>query len=116
MGGVKVAIKRRFKMNVKSLKNTINKITVSSFANYLKLNGWRKDETFPNKKLLVFEKNFDEGDTFQLVIPSKETFKDFIPKVEDAINNISIYEDKDINIILNELLSKVRDRNRKRIE
>ncbi|UPA31858.1 hypothetical protein L0P85_06885 [Terrisporobacter glycolicus] len=86
-------------------KKNLDLITLDKFKNYLQLNNWVQNINFPNKNLLVFNKIYDDIE-FDIVIPSKETFKDFQARLYDSISILADLEEVDENRIINEILYK----------
>ncbi len=84
-------------------KKYLDLISLDKFTNYLRLNNWTQNLDFPNKNLLVFDKLFDDIN-FTIVIPSKETFKDFKIRLYDSINMLSDLEENDSINIINKIL------------
>jgi hypothetical protein len=97
-------------MNIDFYDNLLKKINIKLLDCYLKQNGWKRDYSFSNNKNLLFTKSFDDIDNAEIVIPAKEYYKDFIPKVKDVIEAISVYENKNIDLVLNEIVTLDIDR------
>lgn len=86
-------------------KKYLDLISLDKFVNYLKINNWTQNTDFPNKNLLVFNKFFDDV-KFDIVIPAKETFKDFKSRLYDSINILSELEENDTISIIDEILKE----------
>lgn len=84
-------------------KEYLDLITLNKFKIYLKLNNWVQNINFPNKNLLVFNKTYDDTE-FDIVIPSKETFKDFKSRLYDSINILADLEEVENMAIIHEIL------------
>ncbi|CBZ04180.1 hypothetical protein EXM98_04310 [Clostridium botulinum] len=85
-------------------KYNLNNIAIENLIKYLQNKGWKINNEFPNKKLIVFERNFDE-ELFTITIPINEGFKDYIPRVNDAIILLRELENRDVNNILEDILN-----------
>ncbi|MBY0201779.1 hypothetical protein J2T16_001685 [Paenibacillus intestini] len=70
-----------------------NLIKLNSLTNYLLSRNWTWNKVFPNKKLKVFNKFVDEhSDPLTIVIPSNETFQDYIPRVQSVVETLAAFE------------------------
>jgi hypothetical protein len=91
-------------MSSKHIKALLNNITAEMISNHLCFNGWKLDEHFPNKKLMVFDKFFTElSDSFKIVIPSNEKYSDFKVKLFDVLNTLCDLENKSFNDLVTEV-------------
>ncbi|KEZ88699.1 hypothetical protein IO99_00525 [Clostridium sulfidigenes] len=90
--------------------NNINlkNITVDSLRNYLKNDGWKLDESFPNKKVFLYKKKLDD-DTFSITVPASSNFKDYSIRVNDIIELLSELYGKSSNIITERILNNSGD-------
>lgn len=59
---------------------------------YLTKGGWYIDKTFPNKKLLVFKKKYD-NEVITLSLPASENFSDYHRRLVDLIADVADIED-----------------------
>jgi predicted lactoylglutathione lyase len=78
------------------------KISLNTFIAYLKSLGWQVNNNFPNKKAIVLCKIIDDEE-FSLLIPSRETFRDYDSRMNDAVNTVSVLE----NISADNLIKNV---------
>lgn len=86
-------------------KKYLDLITLDKFKNYLQLNNWVQNINFPNKNLLVFNKIYDDTE-FDIVMPSKETFKDFRARLYDSLNILADLEENDLMSIIDAILNE----------
>jgi len=87
------------------INSDFHSITSASVEKFLYNNGWQKDVTFPNKKLLVFLK-----DQESLAIPASEKFADFYARLKDIVETLSYILDKTENQIIKSMLTTNVDR------
>lgn len=97
-------------MNVDLSYDLLKRINVKNLNCYLKLNGWKKDLSYTNEKNILFIKLLEDSDDAEIVIPAKEYYKDFIPRIKDVIEAISIYDNKSIQDVYNEIVTQDIDR------
>lgn len=91
-------------MNYNYIDKELKKINIDLISNYLIKHKWIKIKDFPNKKLIHFKKMYYE-DEFNINIPASEKFKDFESRVKDAIYNISVLENKNIEDIIDSIIT-----------
>lgn len=77
-------------------------ITVPDVTRYLGVTGWLRNSNFPNKNLLVFEKEVF-GETVQVVLPAKTEYKDFHPRLGDLLRFLSDLDEIDISTIAQQI-------------
>lgn len=93
-------------MKRRSYKSLIESISLPSISRYLEYKGWEIDKSCQNKNVIVFNRSFsDSEDRYTIVLPSRESFIDFYPKIVDAINTLSFLEDRDVDVILNDIIT-----------
>ena len=83
-------------------------LSATSIEKYLLLNGWKRDYSFNNKKMMVFENEQDSQD--RIAFPASEKYIDFYPKVNDMLETLSFYNQKDIEQIVKEMKISYFDR------
>ena len=87
------------------IQNMISGISVLDFAKYLNLKGYRRNIAFPNKNVLLFEKNHGVASgNINIIIPIKETFEDYYLRLEEAIRLLSEIENKPVTDIIEEIM------------
>lgn len=77
-------------------------IKLEAVIKYLNFKSWKHDNNFPNKKLLVYKK-FYENEILTLTIPSKDTFSDYKRRLVNLIDSLSNIEDIPRSEIINDL-------------
>nr|WP_308000289.1 hypothetical protein [uncultured Merdimonas sp.]DAZ20011.1 MAG TPA: hypothetical protein [Caudoviricetes sp.] len=82
----------------------ISNITASAIEKYLLLNDWRRDYSFKNNKLMVFEWNEES-----LVIPASEKYRDFYIKLVDVVDALSEIYHKSFAEIVKEIMASYYD-------
>ncbi|STB12173.1 hypothetical protein ACSXEW_08520 [Clostridium perfringens] len=70
------------------LDNYLDDITLEYLLKYLEYKKWNIDNEFPNKNLILLEKEYDD-DIYTITIPAKETFKYFKRKLNLSIELLS---------------------------
>ncbi len=94
-------------------------IELNKVIRYLLQNGWQHNKEFQNKKLYVFYKFFnDDRKTDRnttIVLPAKETYADYESRLNDALEALSILENRDISEIVNDVITPNRDKLEMRI-
>lgn len=85
--------------------DSLSSITVPMIKNYLCLQGWKINEKFPNRKIILFQK-----DEFDLTIPINEAFKDYLSRLNDMIETLSIINNEPLNKIIDDILAVNLDR------
>jgi len=88
-------------MRQRDYKSLYKSVSLSSISKYLECNGWEIDNSCQNKNVIVF--GSEDGCT--IVLPSRESFIDFYPKIVDAINTLSVLENRDVDDILNDIIN-----------
>lgn len=81
----------------------IQELHVAEVVSYLQKNHWVGID-YPNSKLLVFEKGVDDqGKPIQIVLPSKDEYKDRPYLLAKAVNLLSVLESVSFHEIVNEI-------------
>ncbi|WP_294174665.1 hypothetical protein [uncultured Clostridium sp.] len=81
----------------------INNIKLKSVKNYLEYNGWQHDNEFPNKKLLVYRKKYD-NELLKLTIPASDKFSDYSKRLINLVELLSEIENVSESQILNGII------------
>lgn len=80
-------------MNKKIIKELYS-LSAASIEKYLLLNGWKRDYSFKNQKMMVFQNELDAED--KIALPASEKYIDFYPKVDDLLETLSFYSQKTV--------------------
>lgn len=84
----------------KNIIKFLNSATAVQVKAYLELNGWIKNVDFNNKNLDVYNKS-----DYSLVIPAKESYIDFKPKLYNSLKALSSIYEKEITELLKDIKS-----------
>lgn len=95
------------------LNKSLNGITPASIEKYLSFTGWKRDTSFANPKLMVFQ-NDNEGN-LRIAVPATTAISDYITRVYDLILTLSSLTDCAENDIIASLKSAYTDRMQFRI-
>ena len=95
------------------LNKSLNGITPASIEKYLSFTGWKRDTSFANHKLMVFQ-NDTEGN-LRIAVPATTAISDYIARVYDLILTLSSLTDCAENDIIASLKSAYTDRMQFRI-
>lgn len=95
------------------LSKSLNGITPASIEKYLSFTGWKRDTSFANHKLMVFQ-NDTEGN-LRIAVPATTAISDYIARVYDLILTLSSLTDCAENDIIASLKSAYTDRMQYRI-
>jgi len=95
------------------LSKSLNGITPASIEKYLSFTGWKRDTSFANHKLMVFQ-NDTEGN-LRIAVPATTAISDYIARVYDLILTLSSLTDCAENDIIASLKSAYTDRMQFRI-
>lgn len=95
------------------LNKSLNGITPASIEKYLSFTGWKRDTSFANPKLMVFQ-NDTEGN-LRIAVPATTAISDYIARVYDLILTLSSLTDCAENDIIASLKSAYTDRMQFRI-
>lgn len=95
------------------LNKSLNGITPASIEKYLSFTGWKRDTSFANPKLMVFQ-NDTEGN-LRIAVPATTAISDYIARVYDLIRTLSSLTDCAENDIIASLKSAYTDRMQFRI-
>lgn len=95
------------------LNKSLNGITPASIEKYLSFTGWKRDASFANPKLMVFQ-NDTEGN-LRIAVPATTAISDYIARVYDLILTLSSLTDCAENDIIASLKSAYTDRMQFRI-
>lgn len=95
------------------LNKSLNGITPASIEKYLSFTGWKRDTSFANHKLMVFQ-NDTEGN-LRIAVPATAAISDYIARVYDLILTLSSLTDCAENDIIASLKSAYTDRMQFRI-
>ena len=95
------------------LNKSLNGITPASIEKYLSFTGWKRDTSFANPKLMVFQ-NDNEGN-LRIAVPATTAISDYIARVYDLILTLSSLTDCAENDIIASLKSAYTDRMQFRI-
>ena len=95
------------------LNKSLNGITPASIEKYLSFTGWKRDTSFANHKLMVFQNN-TEGN-LRIAVPATTAISDYIARVYDLILTLSSLTDCAENDIIASLKSAYTDRMQFRI-
>lgn len=95
------------------LNKSLNGITPASIEKYLSFTGWKRDTSFANQKLMVFQ-NDTEGN-LRIAVPATTAISDYIARVYDLILTLSSLTDCAENDIIASLKSAYTDRMQFRI-
>lgn len=80
-------------------------LTINKFADYLESTGWHR-VNHPNKRIILFEgKQADNGEAIKVVIPKDESYEDLNLRLAEAINLLSVVENKSPYEIISRVLS-----------
>ena len=91
------------------LNKSLNGITPASIEKYLSFTGWKRDTSFANHKLMVFQ-NDTEGN-LRIAVPATTAISDYIARVYDLILTLSSLTDCAENDIIASLKSAYTDSN-----
>lgn len=89
-------------MRMSTLDPSLSGITIQDVARYLSLKGWKRNQDFPNKNLLLFE-NHSFGEPIQAVLPAKTEYRDFTIRLAELINTLSEIEEQTVYSIIQEI-------------
>lgn len=95
------------------LNKSLNGITPASIEKYLSFTGWKRDTSFANHKLMVFQ-NDTEGN-LRIAVPATTAISDYFARVYDLILTLSSLTDCAENDIIASLKSAYTDRMQFRI-
>ena len=95
------------------LNKSLNGITPASIEKYHSFTGWKRDTSFANHKLMVFQ-NDTEGN-LRIAVPATTAISDYIARVYDLILTLSSLTDCAENDIIASLKSAYTDRMQFRI-
>lgn len=83
-------------------------LSATSIEKYLLINGWNRDYSFKNRKIMVFRNAIDKEMT--IAFPASEKFIDFYPKVNSILETLAFYNEKTVQQIINEIKISYFDR------
>lgn len=95
------------------LNKSLNGITPASIEKYLSFTGWKRDTSFANPKLMVFQNDTDGN--LKIAVPATTAISDYIARVYDLILTLSSLTDCAENDIIASLKSAYTDRMQFRI-
>jgi len=90
-----------------SKHNKLHGITAASVEKYLLLKGWARDLNFRNKKLMVFE--FAEPRK-RIAVSANEEYEDFYIGLNEALQTVSAFEQRSVELIAKDILTTCFDR------
>lgn len=97
-------------MKLSSTDPILDHITVEKIIKYFNLSGWKQID-YPDDALLVFSGSADiNNEPITLVLPSKETYKDYKIRLTDILNTLNDIEDRPLNVITDEIIHPETDK------
>jgi len=82
-------------------------LTIENLRSYLLLTGWKR-VPHPHPRRVVFEKLFDNGDSIDLILPSRPNLSDHLLGLAEAVNIIAVAEE----VSPDEVIRKIRHMDR----
>jgi len=89
-------------------KNELLSITSAQLVSYLRAKGWYKsDSVYPSASIWINKK--ESGDFYEIMVPIEPSFRDFYSRIADAIQLLSVFEERSPNQIICNLQNALKD-------